>query len=146
MTDFIDYDQILDDFVALIQAQVPEFASVGKNMPDRDFHMGNMPACDVRLGGIVPELTSIDNTYWTQVVLSCDIGAVDLSGYDEAATMRQDLLNKFHRAIQTNTRFSASVDTTVIGPVEFELAQDEKQGCFVAAAVAQVFVYCYANR
>jgi hypothetical protein len=146
MTDFVDYAQIMDDFVTMIQAQVPDFATVGANLPDRDFHMGNMPACDVRLAAINPELTSIDNTYWVQVVLSCDIGALALSGYNEAAIMRQDLLNKFHRAVQTNPRFSASVDTTMIGPVEFELAQDEKQGCFVAAAVAQVYVYCNANR
>jgi hypothetical protein len=144
MTDFVAYDQILDDFVTLIRAQVPEFASVGKNMSDRDFHMGNMPACDVRLGGIVPDLTG-QNNYYVQVVISCDIGALDLSGYDEAATMRQTLLNKLHRAVQTNPRFSGSVDTSVVGPVEFEFAQDEKQGAFVAAAVAQIYAYVYAD-
>jgi hypothetical protein len=144
MTDFVAYDQIMDDFVTLIQAQVPEFAKVGKNMPDRDFHMGNMPACDVRLGGIVPDLTG-QNNYYVQVILSLDIGALDLKGYDAAATMRQNLLNKVHRAVQTNPRFTGSADTSVVGPVEFEQTYDEKEGCFVAAAVAQIYVYCYAD-
>jgi hypothetical protein len=144
MTDFVNYNQILDDLVTLIQANVPELAYVAKNMPDHQRHSGNMPGCDITLGAIVPDLIG-QNNYWTQVIIECDICAEDLSGFDEAATMRQTILNKLHRAVQTNPRFSGVIETSVVGPVEFERLQDEKQGLNLASAVAQIYVYIYAD-
>jgi hypothetical protein len=144
MTDFVDYDQILDDLVVLLQAQVPELKYVAKNMPDHQRHSANMPGCDVTLNSIVPTLTG-QNNYYTQVVIDLDIGVEDLSGWDEAATIRNDILNKVHRAIQTNPRFSGIIETSVIGPVEFERLQDEKQGLNLATAVAQIYAYVYAD-
>jgi len=144
MSGFPDYEQILDDLVALIQAQVPELKYVAKNMPDHQRHSANMPGCDVTIAGIIPDLIG-QNNYWTQIVIEADIGVEDLSGWDEAATIRQTILRKLHRAIQTNPHFSANIETAVVGPVEFERVQDEKQGLNVASAVAQIYVYAYAD-
>lgn len=70
---------------------------------------------------------------------------MDLSSRMEAAKLRNQLINEVHAAIQQNRRFSSFVDTTIIGPVEFEIVEDEKQGAFVASAVGQLWLYSYAQ-
>lgn len=144
MTDFIDYDTILDDMVNLISANVPGFKKAMKDANDRDFVVSNMPFCDVRMKRVIPDNTGQQN-YYSTVVVEVEVATFDLSSRQEAAKLRNDLTNAVQRLFQTNSRFGAAVDATQVGPAEFETGESEKEGAFVAGAVLQFNVFVYAN-
>jgi hypothetical protein len=144
MANFVDYNQILTDLVTLLTAQVPSAQKIGKNLDARDYTFGQMPLIDVRLKQAVPDLTGQQN-YYVRVVVEVEIACHDLSSRDEAAILRDNLLNQVHRAVQTNARFGSVIDSTEIGPVEFETQEDVDTGAFVSAAVAQLSVYIYSQ-
>lgn len=144
MTNFVDYDMILDDMVNLIKAQVSGFKEVRKDSNDRDFTVTNMPLADVRIKRVLPENTGQQN-YYNQIVIEVEICTFDLSSRQEAAKLRNDLTNGVQRLFQTNSRFGAAVDATQVGQAEFETAESEKEGAFMAVAVLQFNVFVYAN-
>lgn len=144
MTDFVNYDVILDDMVALIASQVTGLKVVQKDSNDRDFSVSNMPFADVRIKRVLPENTGQQN-YYSQVVVEVEICTFDLSSRQEAAKLRNDLTSAVQRLFQTNSRFGSAVDATQVGQAEFETAESEKEGAFMAAAVLQFSVFVYAN-
>lgn len=144
MANFVDYSTIVGDLVALLQANVTGAEKIGKNLDERDYTFAQMPLIDVRLKKDSPTLTGQQN-YYVEVVLEVEIACHDLSSRDEAAILRDGLLNQVRQTIRTNPRFSGAVDSTVIGPVDFETAEDVDQGAFVSAAVAQVSVFVYTQ-
>lgn len=144
MTDFIPYDTILDDMVNLVQTNVTSFELVKKDCNDTDFVMSNMPLCDIRIKRLIPENTGQQN-YYSQVVVEIEIGTFDLSSREEAAKLRNDLTNAVQRLFQTNPRFGAAIESTQIGPAEFETGESEKEGAFVAGAVLQINVFLYSD-
>lgn len=144
MTSFVDYDVILDDMVNLISSQVAGFTLVQKDSNDRDFTVPNMPMADVRIKRVIPENTGQQN-YYNQVVIEVEICTFDLSSRQEAAKLRNDLTGKVQRLFQTNSRFGAAIDATQVGQAEFETAESDKEGAFMAAAVLQFNVFAYAN-
>lgn len=145
MTDFVNYNQILVDLVTLLTAQTTGFEKIKKNADERDFTYAQMPLCDVRIKQSLPELTGGQN-YYVRVVIEIEIACHDLSSRDAAAILRDNLLNQVHRAVQTNPRFGAVIDSTEIGPVEFETREDPDQGAFISAAVATISALVYAQR
>ena len=145
MTDFITYNKALDDLVTLVTAQVTSFQKIKKNCDERDYTYSQMPLFDCRIKAVLPELTGGQN-YYSRVVVEVEIACHDLSSRDSAAILRDNLLNQVHRAVQTNTRFGAVIDSTEIGPVEFETREDPDQGAFVSAAVAQIHVLVYSQQ
>lgn len=144
MSNFVNYPQILKDFRDAITAANLGFKAVKKNANERDYTVPNMPLLDVHFLRVVPENTA-GNQYWNAVTIEAVIGVFNMTSRDEAATIRDDLTNKLQNFVRQNQRFSAFVDTTVVGPCEFETGEDAKQGAYVATAVAQFVVMLYSE-
>lgn len=141
---FVEYDQIQDDLVAYMKLATSGFQFITRDAGDVDFNFANFPILDIRMLNIQPEVRA-GNQYYVQTVLEFEVAAVDFSSRLEAAKIRNQLMNEVHAAIQQNRRFSSFIDATIIGPVEFEIVEDEKQGAFVASAVGQLWLYSYAQ-
>lgn len=141
---FVEYDQIQDDLVSYLQGATSGFALITRDTGDVQFNFANFPILDIRMLNIQPEVRA-GNQYYVQTVLEFEVAVVDFSSRLEAAKIRNQLMNEVHAAIQANRRFSSFIDATIIGPVEFEIVEDEKQGAFVASAVGQLWLYSYAQ-
>jgi hypothetical protein len=148
MTDFVNYDQILDDLVTMLRANVTapnaQGLTIDRDQDDTDFVWGNFPLVDVRAARALPDLTG-GQQYYTAFVVEIEVVAGDLSSRQDAVRLRNGLLNQVHRAVQTNPRFGASNDSCIIGQVEFETEQSPENGAYIAAAVAQISVMIYTQ-
>lgn len=146
MTDFVDYDQLLDDVVSLLQTHAPGFKLVKKNMSSKDVNTSRMPFCDVRLSRVLPEV-SAGNNYYVGIVVELEIGASDLSSKGATSTIVLDLLNVAQRAFVEHPRFSATWDASILGPVDIipESEENVKDGAFMSGAIAQVMIFRYSN-
>lgn len=147
-TNFIDYNQILDDVKTLISTMVTSaslpFKKVDTNLATRDFVFPDMPLCDVRLGTMDPEVLAGQN-YYSTVAVDLEIAAFSLSSKDKAARIANELLAKSQRAFVENPHFGAVWDSVVLGHVDFLTAENGKEG-FAASIVAQVMIKLYADR
>lgn len=144
MSEFVNYSQVLSDFRAALETAALGFKTVKKNAGDEDFNYHNMPMADCRILRADPENTA-GQTYYCDITIQVEIACFDMTSRDKCATIRDGLTNKVQRFFQQNPRFSAFVDSTVVGAVEFETGETKAQGEFVAAAVAQFHVKLYSE-
>lgn len=142
---FLDYDQVVDDLVTLLTAQVTGAEKIGRDLDETDFVFPNYPMIDCRALRVAPELTGQQN-YWVDFVIEIEIVAHDLSSRQEAVRLRNGLLNQVQEAVRQNPRFGASNESCILGPVEFATEQTPENGAFVAAAVAQIVVKVYSQQ
>src|SRR4030067_1125172 len=129
-TNFIDYNQVLDDMKSLIETKVTSasvpFKVVGTNLATRDFTFNGMPLCDVRLSTLDPEVLAGQN-YYSGLALELEIAAFDLSSKDKAARIANELLAKSQRAIVENSHFGAVWESVNLGHVDFITAENDKE-------------------
>jgi len=145
MSDFANYNQILSDVVAATKASGIDFRKVTSDADDHDFQYQNMPMCDWRIRRNAPELVQ-GQTYYSAIQLEAEIACFDMTSRTKCATMRNDLTAALQGFFQANPRFSGYVDSTVVGPVEFEIGETKAQGEFIAAAVATFTVFFYSEQ
>jgi hypothetical protein len=71
---------------------------------------------------------------------------MDLSGFDEAATLRDTILSTAIDTVRNNASFSAGIETSRIGPVSFSNAKDEDTGAFMAAVTFEVIAETFVDK
>jgi hypothetical protein len=145
VADFANYNQVLLDMKNAVEAANLGFKRVTIDADDNDFQFQHMPLVDFRIRRAQPELTS-QRTYYSAVEVEAEIACFNMTSRALCATIRNDLTNKLQRFFQVNPRFGAFVDSTVVGPVEFEIGETKAQGEFVAAAVATFVVLFYSEQ
>jgi hypothetical protein len=145
MTTFGNYTQVLTDMVAAIQNANLGFAKVFKNASDIDCEYNNMPMCDVRMKRAIPQLVSLPSNYYVELIVEIEVGAFHMTSRDQAAIMRDNLVDAVQALFRQTPRFGGYVEDTIVGAVEFETGENAAQGEFVAAALAQFHVKFYAN-
>jgi hypothetical protein len=139
----VGYNQILIDLVTLTRASIADFLLVGKNLSDRDYNDASMPICDFRV--LRSEPVNIGRQdYDVTLTVEFEIAVHSLNSRDDAATIRDGLVSQLQDLARDNSRFGATVDSTILGPVEFATGEsvDERnsQGAFVASAIGQLNV------
>ncbi len=135
---FINYQQIIDDLVQLIQDSDIKFDLVADHMDDYERGFANVSYCNVLLARSDPEITA-GNVYTTRTTIELEIAALDLSSKREAVTMRNELVNEVQDLIRNNTGFSAELESVVLTQVDFEVFSrnsDEDQSFTATALVA----------
>lgn len=142
MSNFIDYAQVLADMRDAVLAAPNSlgFKRVTRNADDMDFQFQHMPMCDFRIRRASPDLVSIPNGYYSDILVEAEVAAYSMTSRDKCVTMCQDLTNALQGFFRENTRFGAYVDSTIVGVVEFEVGETKAQGEFVAAAVVTFHV------
>lgn len=141
---WIDFNQIQDDLVSLIQSNVSGAELVKKEADERDYAYSNMPLVDVRLTDMDPDVRA-GRDYYVTIIFEVQVTVFDLSGFDEAATLRQTILGEVIEAIRQNANFSSSIETSKIGPGTFSSSKDENTGSFMAAATVQIAVEAFVD-
>lgn len=147
MANFVDYNQIIDDVVAMIRAKVPSFKLVDRNVDPQQFHYANFPLCDVRITKGSPTVTA-GQVYYVPVTVEMEIAASDLSSVDKGATIALDLLNKTQRAFVENSHWGAVWDAMILGQFRVITAQDRSAnsgGAFVTSILAEVMINVYSQ-
>jgi len=141
---WIDFNQIQDDLVTLIDGGSTGAKLVKKEADERDYAFHNMPLVDVRLTDADPEVRA-GQDYFAETTFEVQVTAFDLSDFSEAATLRQSVITAVVDLIRTNAKFSASIESSVIGAHSFSSAKDEQSGAFMAAATVQVIVKTFVD-
>lgn len=144
MAQFIDYDQILDDLVSLIDANVTALRFVGKDIQDIDYNKGNVPSCDISLLSVNPVVRA-GQDYYTELVIQLIIYNTDLRSRQEAAMIRNDIVSEVQDIIRKNPRFSSVIESTILGPVDLVVGESEEQGWTAAAANMQISVFVFTD-
>lgn len=142
---WVDFNTIQNDLVSIIQANATSAKLVKKECDERDYAFHNMPLVDVRLEESPSEVRA-GRDYYVFVTFEVQVTAFDLSGYDEAATIRDTVLSDVLDAIRNNASFSASLETSKIGSTRFLQAKDDQSGAFMAAATAIVTAEVFVDR
>lgn len=141
---FIDYDQILVDFQNAVTAANLGFQKVLLDANDRDFVISNMPLLDLRVKRVVPQAVT-NATYYGDMTIEAEICAFDLADRRKAAKLRNDLTNALHGLVKANPRFSANLNTTLIGQVDFGTGESKAEGAYVAGAVLEFHPQLYTE-
>lgn len=134
---WVNFNTIQDDLVALIAANVPAAELVKKEADERDYVFSNMPLIDVRLTEGNPEIRA-GRDYYVFTTFEVQVTTHDLSGFDEAATLRDTVLSDTIDVIRNTANFSANLESSRIGQVQFSNAKDENSGAFMAAATVEI--------
>lgn len=142
---WVNFNQIQTDLVNILKNNVSAAKLVKKEADDRDYAFHNMPLIDVRLKESQPEVRA-GRDYYVFVTFEIQVTANDLSGYDEAATLRDSVLSDAMDAVRNNASFSASIETSTLNLTEFSNAKDDDTGAFMAAATFQVIAEAYIDR
>jgi hypothetical protein len=136
----IDYDQVGQDLRTLIEDNVSGFASVFLETDERDMHFGNMNGlCDIVLRSSEPEVR-VGQSYYTITTFVVRISVFDLSSRGEAVTLRNDLLRLTQDAIRANANFASSIETSWLGSVRFQEAEEAEDNAYVAGVEFDVMV------
>jgi hypothetical protein len=142
---WVNFNQIQSDLVNLLKNSVSSAKLVKKEADERDYGFHNMPLIDVRLKESQPEVRA-GRDYYVFVTFEVQVTANDLSGYDEAATLRDSVLSDAMDAVRNNASFSASLETSTVSLTEFSNAKDDDTGAFMAAATFQVIAEAFIDR
>jgi hypothetical protein len=142
---WLNFNTIQDDLVTLLSANVSGAKRVKKQCDDRDYHYANFPLIDVRLRSSSNQVRA-GRDYFTTVTFEVQVTVHDLSGFDEAATLRDTVLSDAIDTVRNNANFSAQIETSSIGPIEFSNAKDEGSGAFMAAATFDVIVEAFVDK
>ncbi len=148
----IDYSQVLADLKTLLAgsqsvynpADQTKARDVLTNANDRDYVSMNMPLIDLRMKRAVPD-PKTNVVYYTDVTVEIEIAVMDLTSLNDAATIRDDLVQAVQSLLKANRRFGASVDDTILGSVDFAVGEDAKAGAFLAGAVMELHVFVYSE-
>src|SRR5210317_1280115 len=105
---WVNFNQIHSDLVNLLCDNVPEAQLVKKEADARDYSFHNMPLIDVRLSTSENEVRA-GRDYYVFVTFDVQVTAHDLSGFDEAATLRDSVLATAMDTVRNNDSFSASL-------------------------------------
>lgn len=143
MTTFADYSQILLDLQTAVEGAGLGFKRVFKNADDNDWQFQNMPCVDFRYRKAVPEALAT-GTYYVTIELEAEIACFDMTSRDKSVTIRDNLTNALQGFLRDNQRFSGSVETTIVGDVQFAVGESQAQGEFVSASVLTFFVSFYS--
>lgn len=141
---WLDFNQIEDDLVSLLQTEVSAAQLVKKECDDRDYAFHNFPLIDVRLTDMDPQVRA-GRDYYVFLTFEVQVSVHDLSGFDEAATLRNTVLTSAIDAVRNNANFSASVETSIIGAGTFDNAKDDETGQFMAAGTFQVVAQAFVD-
>ena len=142
---WINFNTVQSDLVNLLTTEVTAAQLVKKECDERDYAFHNMPLIDVRLNRSEPEVRS-GRDYYVFITFEVQITAHDLSGYDEAATLRDTLMSSAIDAVRNNASFSSEIETSRVGAVEFNNAKDDNTGAFMAAAAFEVITESYVDK
>jgi hypothetical protein len=145
MAEFANYNQILLDMKNAVEGAALGFKRCVVDADDNDFQFQHMPMADFRIKRNLPELVSAQ-TYYSAIQIEVEIACFDMTSRAKCATMRNDLTAALQGFFQANPRFGGYVDSTVVGPVEFEIGETKAQGEFIAAAVATFTVFFYSEQ
>ena len=141
---WMNFNQIQDDLVALLTANISDAKLIKKEADERDYAFGNMPLVDVRLTDMDPTVLAGQN-YFVETIFEIQVTTFDLSDFNEAATLRDTILGDVIETVRQNAHFSADLESTIVGPGTFNTAKDENSGAFMAAATVQVQVKAYID-
>lgn len=144
MADFIDYQQLKEDFKQAITNANLGFATILLDAMDREFTIQNMPLLDIRIKKVVPEAIT-NQTYYTACTVECEICTFDLTNRAEAAKIRDNLANALQRFVKDNPRFSSLVNTILVGQGNFGTGESKAEGAFVAGAVLEFLPQIYTE-
>lgn len=154
MPDFVDYNTVLDDVVAMVTNVIglgkddnTKFTVVARDMNETEFNTSILPACDVRLSAARPQPSS-GQVYYVPVSLELEVAAFDLSQRAKAGRIVLDLTNRVQRAFVENAHWGAVWDSIILGEVTFLTSMDRSapgDGAFVASAIIQVTVNVYSQ-
>ena len=142
---WVSFTTIQTDLVNLLTTEVTAAQMVKAEADARDYAYHNMPLIDVRIRDSANEVRS-GRDYYVFVTYEVQVTCHDLSGFDEAATLRDTLMASAIDAVRNNADFSASIQTSRIGAVEFTNAKDENTGAFMAAATFEVITETYVDK
>ncbi len=142
---WLNFNTIQDDLVNLIAAAVTSAELVKKECDARDYNYSNMPLIDVRLSDSPNELRA-GRDYYVFTTFEVQITVMDLSGFNEAATLRDTILSDAIDTVRSTANFSASIETSRIGTVSFSNAKDEDSGAFMAAATVEVITEAFVDK
>ena len=144
---FVNYQQIEDDLVSLINDSAIEFNYVASNMDDYERSITNAPYCNVALSRAENEITA-GNVYTNRAIIEIEIATLDLSSKREAVTIRNGLVNEVQDLIRNNTQFSANLESIVLNGVDFAVFgsfdEDEDQS-FTATALVTCEAIIYSQ-
>lgn len=146
MAFFIPYSQICDDLQAAFKAE-PTLAAVktvAVDAMDRDFIFENMPLLDIRVKRAEPEPVT-NATYYSDLTLEVEVCVYDMTNRGEAARIRNDLTNAIQLFVKANPRFSSSLETTIVGQVDFLTGESKAEGAFVAGATLELHPKIYTE-
>lgn len=144
MPDFINYDLLENDFKNAVVAQSLGFTKVFVDASERDFIYDNMPLLDIRFKVADPQAVT-NATYYTDLTIECEIASYSFTSREEAAKLRNNLVNALQRFIKDHPRFSSTLETTLIGRVDFGTGEDKAQGAHVAGAVLEFHPQLYTE-
>jgi hypothetical protein len=143
---WLNFNTIQDDLVALIDAAaISEVELVKKECDERDYNFSNMTLVDVRLTESPSEVRA-GRDYYVFVTFEVQITAMDLSGFNQAATLRDTVLSSVIDTVRNTASFSASIETSRIGSVSFSNAKDDDSGAFMAAATVEVIAEAFVDK
>tara|TARA_R110000868_G_scaffold352564_2_gene613807 strand:- start:88 stop:543 length:456 start_codon:yes stop_codon:yes gene_type:complete len=150
----INYNTVLTDMKALVEASsavydpadTEKVKTVFIEMNDRDMVTYNCPLLDLRVKSADPEPTT-NTAYYVEMIIEAEIAVFHLTTRLKAATIRNSLVQALQTLIRENPRFSGSLDTSIVGEVEFATGEtDDTQGAFVAGAVMNIKCFLYSDR
>lgn len=141
---WLNYNTIQDDLVTLLAA-VSGVELAKKECDERDYAFSNMPLVDVRLTDGDPQVRA-GRDYYVFTTFEVQITTFDLSGYDDAATLRNTILTDAIETVRNNANFSAAIETSRIGPISFSNAKDEDSGAFMAAVTFEVRTEAFVDQ
>ncbi len=142
---WVNFQTIESDLVSLLTTEVTAAQLVKAECDERDYAFHNMPLIDVRIRTSNPEIRA-GRDYYVFVVYEVQITCHDLSGFNEAATLRDTLMSSAIDAVRNNASFSAEIETSRVGAVEFNNAKDDNTGAFMAAATFEVITESYVDK
>ena len=142
---WVSFNTVQSDLVTLLTTEVTTAKLVKAECDERDYAFHSMPLIDVRLRESEPEIRA-GRDYYVFITFDVQVTAYDLSSYGEAATLRDTLMASAIDAVRNNASFSASIETSRVGAVEFNNAKDENTGAFMAAATFQVITETYVDK
>ena len=143
---FVNYQQIKDDLVTLINDSTIEFNYVAADMDDYERTITNAPYCNIALSRADNEVTA-GNVYTNRAIIEIEIAALDLSSKREAVTIRDGLVNEVQDLIRNNAHFSANLESTVLTQVDFEVFGrfDDEDQSFTATALVTCEAIIYSQ-
>ena len=110
-----------------------------------EFTHNRTPFADIRLVDADNDVRA-GQDYFTDLTLAVDIYTMDMSSIREAATLRDGLLADAQNAVRANPNFHISLESSILGGVEFTTSKDEGTGWFTARASFQVIAKAFTDR